>query len=140
MSTLLSVTPVRGPPCNLPTATEFEPTKCLCQLNDLMNPGGILVIVSPSNWFDEFTKEDTWLEGTVAYPDASRVVSEMVLAQGFDQVHEEDMPRLIRQHERKYHYIVSHGTCGIPEEIVRRRFCRLSFLLGQVDTIQVYKA
>lgn len=116
-----------GDACDLPTAKDFggkfdaivmanllcrlpEPEKCLRQLSDLMNPGGVLVIVSPYSWLDEFTNEEKWLGGTTEHPDASRVVRELVLSQGFEEVHEEDMPLLIREHERKYQYIVSHGT------------------------------
>jgi hypothetical protein len=91
--------------CRLP-----EPTKCLLQLNDLMNPGGILALYHAYSLLDEFTEEGKWFGGTVANPGASRVVSEMVLAQEFDQVHGQGMLLSLREHERKYQYIVSHGT------------------------------
>ncbi|MDO8291081.1 MAG: putative 4-mercaptohistidine N1-methyltransferase, partial [Parvibaculum sp.] len=88
--------------CRLP-----DPAACLRQFTEddsLLNKGGILVLVSPNSWMDQYTAPDKFIDGAT---------NEMALAKlaellpGFDLVHEDDLPFMIREHRRKYEYIVS---------------------------------
>jgi len=96
--------------CRLP-----EPLACLDGLRAVLNPGGVVVIVTPFSWLEQWTPRSRWLGG---YRDESsgrdvhskeRLAEEMVL-RGFEKVHEEQMPLVIREHRRKYQYIVSEAT------------------------------
>ena len=69
--------------------------------------------IRDSTWMDEHTPRDRWLGGFVA-PDGEPVRSDTTLRAymadlGFELLGEEDMPLLIREHERKYQFIVSHA-------------------------------
>eukprot|EP00729_Bicosta_minor_P010778 gene10778-470_t len=95
--------------CRLP-----EPLACLDGLQAIINPGGIAVIATPFSWLDEFTPKEKWLGG---YTDAAgnAVRSKDTLqaemeARGFSKVHEDQFPLIIREHQRKYQYIVSEVT------------------------------
>ena len=71
------------------------------------------MIVSPYTWMDEHTPRDAWLggyrtaDGAAVHSDETlrRVMAEL----GFRLLGEEDMPLLIREHARKYQFIVSHA-------------------------------
>lgn len=97
--------------CRLP-----EPTACLERLggpNGLVKPGGLAVVVSPYTWMEEHTPKHTWLggykgaDGESVYTDAT--LRATFAKNGFELLDEEDMPLLIREHERKYQLIVSHA-------------------------------
>lgn len=88
--------------CRLP-----EPLRFFDHLEASVNQNGVVLFLSPYSWLEEFTPESKWLQqGNVS---ADKVVQEEMRKRGFELVHEEDMPLLIREHERKYQYIVSHG-------------------------------
>lgn len=95
--------------CRLP-----DPDAFLSSLPRHLVPGGIVVLVSPYSWLAEYTPKERWVGG---YVDASgnkvrsadRLRSKMD-ALGFDLVHEEDTPFLIREHARKYQWGCSHAT------------------------------
>ena len=97
--------------CRLPS-----PRACLEQLggpSGLVRPGGLAVIVSPYSWMEQHTPKSTWLGGYVG-ADGQPVYSDAALRalldeHGFDLLDEEDMPLLIREHQRKYQLIVSHA-------------------------------
>ena len=69
-------------------------------------------------WFEgleEFTPREAWLGGFVEPRTGDAVRSKDVLAtamaeRGFELVHRSQMPALIREHQRKYQYIVSEAT------------------------------
>jgi 5-histidylcysteine sulfoxide synthase/putative 4-mercaptohistidine N1-methyltranferase len=94
--------------CRLP-----RPGACLERLagpQALVRPGGIVALLSPYTWMPEFTRESEWLGGVMRDPptytrDAilERLSADFVLRQ------EGDFPLLIREHFRKYQYVVSHG-------------------------------
>ena len=84
-----------------------EPEKCLSQFvetDKYLGSGGILVIASPNSWLAQFTDADKFLDGA----DSDETLSAIggVLS-GFSLLHEEDVPFMIREHRRKYEYIVS---------------------------------
>lgn len=83
------------------------PDQCLAQFVDsdrYIASGGVLVIASPNTWMPEFTPPENFLDG----PDSAgtlQAISQKL--PGFKLLHEEDLPFMIREHRRKYEYIVS---------------------------------
>ena len=120
--------------CRLP-----DPMKALNSLQLIVNKGGVVVIVTPFTWleskfevirssrfhflcpltlhclFQEYTPRDKWLGG---YPDhelgtsmySKNRLKEIMEGIGFEHIHEEQMPLVIREHRRKYQYIVSEAS------------------------------
>jgi putative 4-mercaptohistidine N1-methyltranferase len=78
----------------------------------LVRPGGLLVLVSPYTWMDKFTPKETWLGGYYER-DGAQVRSadalKSFLATEFELLKEQDLPLVIREHVRKYQFIVSHA-------------------------------
>jgi 5-histidylcysteine sulfoxide synthase/putative 4-mercaptohistidine N1-methyltranferase len=96
--------------CRLP-----DPMACLTGLNDIMNYGGVVVMVTPFSWLTEFTPRGKWLGGfydpVSKEPIRSKDVLQRVMQNnGFEKIHEEEMPLVIREHARKYQYIVSEAS------------------------------
>ena len=64
---------------------------------------------------EEFTAKDKWLGGYADDVTGEPVRSKETLkaemeARGFSKIHEDQYPLLIREHQRKYQYIVSEVT------------------------------
>jgi putative 4-mercaptohistidine N1-methyltranferase len=96
--------------CRLP-----DPMACLNDLNGIMNKGGVVVMVTPFSWLIEFTPRDKWLGGFYDSESNEKVRSKDVLQKvmeknGFEKIHEDQMPLIIREHQRKYQYIISETT------------------------------
>lgn len=98
--------------CRLP-----DPRACLDALAGIINPGGVVLIVTPFSWLEQFTPRANWLGGYYAdsNSDSAPVQSDSVLREimegnGFDFIHKEQIPLLIREHQRKYQYIISEAT------------------------------
>lgn len=84
-----------------------DPGSCLRQFvktDDYVASGGVLVIASPNSWMDEYTSPDHFLDGEDS--DATLTALGQHL-QGFTLLHNEDLPFMIREHRRKYEYIIS---------------------------------
>jgi putative 4-mercaptohistidine N1-methyltranferase len=97
--------------CRLP-----DPMQCLDGLPHVVNEGGIAVLVTPFSWLEEFTHRSKWLGGSYdpvsGEPLRSKDQLHCVMeARGFEKIHEEEMPLVIREHQRKYQYIISEATC-----------------------------
>lgn len=96
--------------CRLP-----DPMACLNGLNGIVNKGGVVVMVTPFSWLTEFTPRSKWLGGFYDPVSKDPIRSKDVLKQimedrGFEKIHEDEMPLVIREHQRKYQYIVSEAT------------------------------
>ncbi len=79
----------------------------------LVKPGGLLAIFSPYSWLESFTPPEAWLGGCErdGKPVKSAVaLGEFLRAEGFELLREADEPLVIREHARKYQYIVAHAT------------------------------
>lgn len=96
--------------CRLP-----DPMACLNGLSGIVNTGGVVVMVTPFSWLTEFTPRAKWLGGF--YDPVSKepikskdILKEVMEESGFEKIHEEEMPLVIKEHQRKYQYIVSEAT------------------------------
>ena len=94
--------------CRLPKPLDF-----LSRLKDIVIEGGLVVLVSPYSWLPAYTPKDKWLGGFTS-PDGTPADSfkglTAALEADFELVHEENMPFLIREHNRKFQWGCSHGT------------------------------
>lgn len=96
--------------CRLP-----DPVACLNALPNVMNDGGVIVMVTPFSWLTQFTPRSKWLGGfhdpvTKEAISSKDVLKEVMESNGFEKIHEEEIPLVIREHRRKYQYIVSEAT------------------------------
>ena len=92
-----------------------SPKACLGRMsgpNGLVRPGGILVVTSPYSWKEEYTPKEAWLGGFERDGVEVRSVDGLRAALGpeFEMVSEREMPLVMREHRRKYEFIVSHAT------------------------------
>ncbi|WP_339867739.1 5-histidylcysteine sulfoxide synthase [Pseudohongiella nitratireducens] len=91
--------------CRLP-----DPAACLAQFVGDASPlaeGGILVLASPNTWMEQYTPAEKFLDA----PDSDGAVEVLAsLLPGFELLHQQDLPFMIREHRRKYEYVVSHVT------------------------------
>lgn len=81
--------------CRLP-----DPVAFLTRLPSLVTPGGVVALISPYSWLEEYTRKDRWTS-------FDRI--QQLLDKEFELIHRENYPFLIREHERKYQYGVSDG-------------------------------
>ncbi|MDX2094690.1 MAG: 5-histidylcysteine sulfoxide synthase [Alphaproteobacteria bacterium] len=82
--------------CRLP-----EPLACLERMqgaNALVKRGGVLVMTTPFSWLEEYTPRDRWLDGISA---VGKALTE------FELIEQHELPFLIREHQRKFEYIVT---------------------------------
>mmetsp|Transcript_6559 Transcript_6559/g.23229 ORF Transcript_6559/g.23229 Transcript_6559/m.23229 type:complete len:298 (-) Transcript_6559:119-1012(-) len=88
-----------------------DPFKFLRDMHEMVNPGGVFVLISPYSWLKEYTDKKHWVGG---YEDSSgkavytKDAVVKALSGGFDLVSEKNMPFLIREHQRKYQIGCSH--------------------------------
>lgn len=88
--------PHSHPPCSLP-----DPSLFLDALPGLLTPDGIVALVSPYSWLEEWTPRDKWLGGVVRGGDAvysGAELTQKMQALGFELVEQSDMPFVIREH------------------------------------------
>ena len=96
--------------CRLP-----NPMACLNAMPEVVNNGGIVVMVTPFSWLEEFTPRNKWLGGVRDPVSHAPMFSKDKLKEtmeglGFEKIHEEQMALVIREHQRKYQYIISEAT------------------------------
>ena len=87
-----------------------DPEACLRQFTDSdrwLAKDGVLVIASPNTWSTQYTPEGNFLDGVGSSDTIARLGS---ILQGFEMLYDEDFPFMIREHRRKYEYIVSQIT------------------------------
>lgn len=71
----------------------------------VVNKGGVLVLVSPFSWLEEYTPREEWIGGGEAI--SSEVLEKEMLSLGFALRERTDVPFLIREHARKFQWGVS---------------------------------
>jgi 5-histidylcysteine sulfoxide synthase/putative 4-mercaptohistidine N1-methyltranferase len=97
--------------CRLPS-----PKALLARLGGprgIVRRGGILVVTTPSTWREEFTPRDAWLGGFEG-PDGRPVTTldglRRELGAEFDLLDVSDQPFVLREHARKFEYVISQAT------------------------------
>lgn len=114
--------------CNLPESMEGYDAvlmaNLLCRLPDarllldrlsgphaLVRPGGVVAMVSPYSWLETFTPRDAWLGGFErdGKPVSGSDTLQELLGPEFELLSQQDFPLVIREHVRKYQFIVSHA-------------------------------
>ena len=86
-----------------------HPRRVLENLAAIANPGAQVVICSPFTWWDEFTRPEERLGGFVRNGEevTSQDTISSILERDFELETNLDLPFLIREHERKYHFSVA---------------------------------
>uniref|UniRef100_A0A7S4K6U6 Methyltransferase type 11 domain-containing protein n=1 Tax=Paramoeba aestuarina TaxID=180227 RepID=A0A7S4K6U6_9EUKA len=88
--------------CRLPKPKQF--------LKDcgewVVKPGGLLVLVSPYSWLEDYTAKEDWVMGLEGPFEALKAE----LSEKFELVDRKPFPFLIREHARKFQYGVSDAT------------------------------
>lgn len=88
--------------CRLP-----DPAACLRQFtgeHSVLKDNGVLVLASPNSWMEQYTDPSRYLDGA----DSEQTLAQLAaLLPGFELVHQQDLPFMIREHRRKYEYVVS---------------------------------
>lgn len=89
--------------CRLP-----RPRACMAQLRDHLVPGGRLLVTSPYSWLGRHTERPEWLGGR----DGVRSHDGLCVALEPDFTLEErcDIPFVLREHARRFEYIVADAT------------------------------
>ncbi|KDO30022.1 hypothetical protein SPRG_05212 [Saprolegnia parasitica CBS 223.65] len=86
-----------------------RPRLFLDRLPSLIKKDGILALVSPYSWLEEYTPKEHWIGAT---PEAGDSFAELerILSTSFELVERTQYPFLIREHDRKFQWGVSDGT------------------------------
>jgi 5-histidylcysteine sulfoxide synthase/putative 4-mercaptohistidine N1-methyltranferase len=91
----------------------YDPAKFLSHITERINPGGLLVILSPYTWLEEFTPRQKWLGG-LKIDGENRTTREglgEILAPAFKPVGEpRNVEFVIRETRRKFQHTVSQMT------------------------------
>ena len=89
-----------------------HPGRALEKLAEISNPGAQLVVCSPFTWWDEFTIPEERLGGFKRHGKEVTSHDSIVLAleQNFTLNETCDLPFLIREHERKYHFSIAQTS------------------------------
>ena len=95
--------------CRLP-----DPQATLNALPKIVNKGGVVVIVTPFSWFEEYTPRSKWLGGYVD-TDGQLIYSkdkliEIMQGLGFEKLYDKPISLVIREQQRKYQFIISDAT------------------------------
>ena len=77
----------------------------LCGVRGLVRSGGLLVLATPFTWNERFTPRDAWLGGRDG--ESSFAALQAELDGDFELMETRDMPFLIREHARKFQYVVT---------------------------------
>jgi len=96
--------------CRLP-----QPKACLEKIGEVVRKGGILVIVTPCTWLEQFTEKKDWLCYIGDQKQLVRTLESMtsILSPWFELVESGNTPFLIREHERKYQFSISQTSVWI---------------------------
>ena len=79
----------------------------------LVKPGGVLVLLTPFSWLEQWTPKEEWIGGGGAA--SFEVLAKEMEGLGFRLVSERDVPFLIREHARKFQYGVSQSSSWVRE-------------------------
>jgi len=91
----------------------YDPARFLGSIHQRLNPGGLLVIVSPYTWLEEFTKKEKWVGGIrrAGEPFTTLEGLQELLAPHFRLLGQpRDIAFVIRETARKFQHTVSQLT------------------------------
>ena len=91
----------------------YDPARFIADIGGRVRSGGLLVILSPYTWLEEFTPRDKWLGGRKVDGENLTTLAALrtQLAGTFDAVGEpRDVPFVIRETRRKHQHTVSQLT------------------------------
>jgi 5-histidylcysteine sulfoxide synthase/putative 4-mercaptohistidine N1-methyltranferase len=91
----------------------YDPARFVADLGVRVRPGGLLVILSPYTWLEEFTPRDKWLGGRKVDGENLTTLAALRagLAGAFDPVGApRDVPFVIRETRRKHQHTLSQLT------------------------------
>jgi putative 4-mercaptohistidine N1-methyltranferase len=92
-----------------------DPIAFLEMLSDWVLPNGQLILVSPYSWLEEFTPFENWLKNSHAEPSTTHILQKILKMFNLEKIF--DLPFLMREHLRKYQWVISQAT--IWKKIVR---------------------
>ncbi|MCO5061615.1 MAG: putative 4-mercaptohistidine N1-methyltransferase [Kiritimatiellae bacterium] len=90
----------------------MEPIRFLSRLSDLVKPGGLALLTTPSTWRQIFTPRENWLGGYEGEHGPVRTLDGLreLLEPTFVLERRVDIPFLIREHARKFELVIAEGT------------------------------
>lgn len=95
-----------------------NPAACLDAIAPFIQPCGTLVVTTPCTWLPDFTPKDNWLGGRVVrgQPQPTEKAIALALKENFTLVARRDMPFLIREHARKFQWLIALATVWRKED------------------------
>ena len=91
----------------------YDPARFLADIGQRLRSGGLLVILSPYTWLEEFTPREKWLGGRKVDGESLTTLAALraALAGTFDPVGQpRDVPMVIRETRRKHQHTLSELT------------------------------
>lgn len=75
----------------------------------LVRPGGVVLFASPFSWSEQFTTKSAWLGGYKKEESPVQSFDAMaeLMQPDFKLVYRDNMPAVLREHARKYEYVIS---------------------------------
>ena len=92
-----------------------DPVKALRDLSQanggegIVKKGGVVMLVTPFSWDTSFTAKDNWLGGKSGAEDSFEGL-QAALGEEFELVDQFRIPLVIREHRRRWQYIVPDGA------------------------------
>ena len=95
-----------------------DPKKCFRRLPALVKAGGRLVITSPYSWLEEYTPKSKWL----GRGRRGRMLETLqkLLRPHFRLAKRRDLPFLIREHRRKYEFVIAEATAWERVDVFKK--------------------
>lgn len=86
-----------------------NPRQCLIDLHCKLNNAGVLVIVSPYTWLEQYTPQKYWIGGKDGL-DTFEELKKLLDGCCFEYVDDRNLTLVIREHQRKYQLCCPHMT------------------------------
>ena len=77
----------------------------------LVKPGGVLVLLTPFSWLEQWTPKEEWVGGGDMV--SSEELAKELTGMGFTLATKSNVPFLIREHARKFQYGVSEASAWV---------------------------
>ncbi|MGI9176977.1 MAG: 5-histidylcysteine sulfoxide synthase [Pirellulales bacterium] len=90
----------------------YDPALFLREIASRILPGGLFVVTSPYTWLEEYTQKPKWLGGRREHGEPLTSFDGLgrCLGGGFELIHRQDIPFVIRETARKHQYTVADMT------------------------------